>query len=373
MKKPKIFLRISQVANCGVGYYRQWLPLKKLEEQGKIELRVLDFNWGEKEIVEPYEITLNGDKSMKGIEWKDRKIIEYSKWADLIYICRDETIPYLATNKGLSTLYKKPLLVDVDDYVQFTRPHNPGYQSFHPGNAFNHLNLTLLGITDGVTCSTKFLKKEYSKNNKKITVCPNSLDLKWRSSFDNVKPTIAKKKDEIRIGWAGSAAHYENLKMIVRPLREIMLKYPNVTFHYTGLFGDLFEWPDLKRRIKKVKFASLKNWPKKLKQMGLDIALAPLADNNFNRAKSNLRILEYWAAKYPVIASPVEPYKFIKKNIDGILAKEESDWYNKIEELILNEQKRKNLVLAGTKRLEEQFDVEKNCNIWLDVFKKHIK
>ena len=48
-KKIKVLLAITQVANCGVAWYRQVSPLRKLEEKGLIELKEWGFNWGEKE------------------------------------------------------------------------------------------------------------------------------------------------------------------------------------------------------------------------------------------------------------------------------------------------------------------------------------
>ena len=56
---------------------------------------------------------------------------------------------------------------------------------------------------------------------------------------------------------------------------------------------------------------------------------------HFNRAKSNLRVLEYWTAGYPVIASPVLPYKFINDGKDGILAMEKYEWFNALENLFI--------------------------------------
>lgn len=374
MRKIRILARISQVGNCGVGWYRQVSPLQQLAKKGKIDLKVIDFNWGEKPVVEPYKMHFNFPE-FKGIEDIDKKFYEAFEWADIVYLTRDESMPFVAAHAGLREYfkqkgYKKKLIVDIDDYVQFTRPHNPGYLSFHPGSSYNKMNLKLLNIVDGVTCSTDYLKKVYKNENKKIFVCPNSLDIEWRDKYLNTKPIVKKKKDEIRIGWAGSTGHYENLKVLHRPVLEILKKYKNVTFHYTGLFGDLFEYNEFKNRIRKVKFVDLKKWPEHLKAMDLDIAIAPLADNHFNRGKSNLRVLEYWAAKYPVIASPVEPYKFIKNGKDGILAMEEYEILNAMEELINNPDKRDKLAQAGYNRLNKEYNVSENCNIWLNALTK---
>ncbi|MCW0417378.1 hypothetical protein NB689_003132 [Xanthomonas sacchari] len=50
-------------------------------------------------------------------------------------------------------------------------------------------------------------------------------------------------------------------------------------------------------------------YPQALAALGLDLALAPLEDNLFNRCKSNLRLLEYGACGYPVVASDLPPYR----------------------------------------------------------------
>jgi len=44
-----------------------------------------------------------------------------------------------------------------------------------------------------------------------------------------------------------------------------------------------------------------------------DVALAPLADNMFNRMKSNLKQVEVWTRKIPIICSDIPPY-----NVDGV-------------------------------------------------------
>jgi glycosyltransferase involved in cell wall biosynthesis len=46
-----------------------------------------------------------------------------------------------------------------------------------------------------------------------------------------------------------------------------------------------------------------------LRALNLNLAIAPLADNAFNRCKSHLKILEYGILGLPVIAADLEPYR----------------------------------------------------------------
>jgi glycosyltransferase involved in cell wall biosynthesis len=50
-------------------------------------------------------------------------------------------------------------------------------------------------------------------------------------------------------------------------------------------------------------------YPDKLASLALDVALAPLEHHRFNECKSNLRILEYGALGWPVLASDIAPYR----------------------------------------------------------------
>lgn len=368
MKKLKVFLSISPVADCGVGYYRMWLPLKEAEKRGLVELRIKHFTWGEQGAEQKKQLPPPNENDT----------YEDMLWSDVTYAARNDVPGYLALLGGVQEYifqkHKKivPILLDIDDNIHATRPHNPGYRSYHPNSQHNVWNIKSLGIFNGITVSTKNLKEFYSQHTEKgkLHVCPNSIDFNER---DNLKPSnkYPKKPGEIRIGWSGSASHWENLKHIEKPVLEILKKYPETTFYMTGLFGDIFQSPELKNRVKYVGWSKLKYWAQMNIDMNLDIALAPLMDNDFNRAKSNLRVLEYSSAKYPVIASPVEPYKCFKKD-EVLFAMEKDEWFKQIEKLILDVKLRKTLSNNLYKRAKKDFNISKNYKIWLDTFKKYV-
>lgn len=366
-----VYLQLPEVADGGVGWYRQYLPLKIAKENGELDFVCQHFTWGE------------GINSKPAPEPTKEELLEHSTWADILYFARNDTPNYIAMAGGLRDFHLqqnntfKPIIIDIDDNVQATRPYNPGYRSFHPGSPNMVWNIKSLGVFNAVTVSTQNLKEFYSTytDPSKIFVCPNSLDWTERDDMYNLDYStseIFKKQDgEIRIGWTGSAAHWENLRHIEAPLIEILRKYPQTTFYYTGLFGDLFQDKELNEsgKIKKVSWAGLKNWPKFNREVNFDIALAPLCDNNFNRAKSNLRVLEYASARYPVIASPIEPYNCFT-NDEVMFAKEEEDWYDALEKLISDGELRKKLATNLYERCKKDFDIRKNYKLWVDVFKK---
>lgn len=366
-EKLKVYLVIPPVGDCGVGYYRQWLPLTKAKEKGEIELVCQHFTWGER-----------GDETGKEPPTiTEDDTYKYGEWADVIFFSRNDVPGYIAQAGGMKEFFNKSVILDVDDNVQATRPFNPGYRSFHPNSPNMTWNIKSFGVYDGFIFSTQDLIDYYKKygDKKKFYIYPNSLDFKRRDAvleMDFSKSKLFKKKEgEIRIGWTGSSSHWENLKHIEKPLLDILRKYPNTTFYYSGLFGELFNDEKLikDKRIVKIPWSSLKEWAKVNREMNFDIALAPLTDNYFNRSKSNLRVLEYASAKYPVICSNVAPYRCFKDNKEVIFATEKEEWYNAIEMLVNNPEKRQELANNLYNRAKKDYDVDKNYKILVKALK----
>jgi len=369
----KVYLRIPPVADCGVGYYRQWLPLMIAREKKALDFTCHEFTWG-----------VNSDPTNQKFYPTDKEMATAADWADLMYFARNDVPEYISQAGGIREYASdkakkyKPIILDIDDNVHATRPYNPGYRSFHPNSPNLVWNIKSLGVFDAITCSTKDLVDYYSNYTEpeKLFYCPNSLDWKERDeilklNFKDSK-LFQKKEGEVRIGWTGSAAHWENLKHIEEAVLQILHDYPQTTFYYVGMFGDLFQDQELIKagRIKTLSWSDLKTWPKFNRECNFDIALAPLTDNLFNRAKSNLRVLEYAGAKFTVVASPIAPYLCFKDQEEVLFAKEPEDWYNAIAQLVNDKKFREKLADNLYKRCKQDFDIRKNYKIWLDVFKQ---
>jgi hypothetical protein len=75
-------------------------------------------------------------------------------------------------------------------------------------------------------------------------------------------------------------------------------------------FGDLPpNMTDLAPRLEFVQQIALPFFPATLARLDLDLMLAPLAENRFNEAKSNLRLLYAGMLGYPVVASDVPAHR----------------------------------------------------------------
>jgi hypothetical protein len=92
-----------------------------------------------------------------------------------------------------------------------------------------------------------------------------------------------------------------------------------------------------------------------------DIVIAPLADNSFNRMKSNLKQVECWTRKLPIVCSDMPPYNVDGKHMENcVLIPTEKNahkyWVKYLKRLILDADLRKQL----GEQLYEDFKDEYN-------------
>ena len=86
---------------------------------------------------------------------------------------------------------------------------------------------------------------------------------------------------------------------------------------------------------------SFNDYPAVLASKGWDMAVAPVTENAFGSAKSDLKVKEYAAAGIPIVASPIAPYRDAAKNNAQIrFADTFEEWYDNLKSLIRNPKKR---------------------------------
>jgi len=126
----------------------------------------------------------------------------------------------------------------------------------------------------------------------------------------------------VTIGWMASGSHTIDAPLVIPAIKRIMKEYPNVKLHLIGWVG----WEQLgqefnehKERIKVEPWTNIVMLPQVMAD--IDIGIAPLVDNLFNRAKSNIKWLQYAALGSPCVASDLAPYQDIQNGVDGFVVK----------------------------------------------------
>lgn len=261
----------------------------------------------------------------------------------------------------------KPLITEIDDWFFDVPATNIASNPYRPNSEAERIAYEQLELSDAVICSTRNISEGIKSffPNKKVYVIPNSIDF---DVWDNSKPfpLVEKKEGIVRIGYTGSGNHGADLERVKEPILAILDEFPNVEFVSAG---DMRDGTFIKhdRSFFTNNWVSIDKWPASVKGWQMDIGIAPLVDSNFNRAKSNLRFLEYGALSLPTVASKVAPFECIRDGIDGFLCRGQESWYNTLKELIKNPQKRSRMGVEAYRTVKKNFSMGKIAEVYKSV------
>jgi glycosyltransferase involved in cell wall biosynthesis len=232
----------------------------------------------------------------------------------------------------------KKLVYDFDDPMVYSREGNDVRLSDTRVARFR----SIVEAADAVVVNhvgTEAMAREHGGKN--VHVIPTSVDLsRWR-----MRDSWA--SDRFTLGWVGTPANLPNLKDIA----------PALQGHRLSLVTDEpLALPGVDVEFVKWDFATE---PENVRRF--DAALAPLPDDLWSRAKMPFKILYYFAAGVPVVASRLGAVEtVIRDGENGLLA---GDWREKIEAL-RDAGLREKLGRAGRRTVEAEFTVEAAYAKW---------
>lgn len=285
---------------------------------------------------------------------------ELAEWGDIHVLQGVVDKNYISTLYAYQQEKGKKIVVEQDDYLK-VQDDNIHRIEHEKTNAVEVIAKTMQ-IADGVTTTTHNLAYELRKYNKNVCVLPNYLDLeRWNL------PKLTNDSKTIRIGWAGSATHLEDIRMIEQPIKRVLSEFPNTQLIIVGdpRIADLFKGYNVEFMLG-VEFAA---WPERLNTLRIDIGLAPLRDTLFNQCKSNIKWLEYSVAKIPGIFSPTVYYmRHFEPNL-GFIARSENDWYTQLKTLVTSKVLRDDMAHASHTMAVARYSLEKHIDDWVSFYK----
>lgn len=270
----------------------------------------------------------------------------------------------------------KKIIYDMDDPLNLIEPTNLNYH-----NVKQHIGSVaqILHYTDEITVSTEKMA-EYARSlapTTKITILPNTFNPKeWQYT--------SSPHSKVRIGFAGSATHVEDL-LEVLPAITILQKTYDIDFVIMG-FGhsDYREWfkhcrfvatPELQtllyeldKQLTHIRFewgpnVDFELYPKLLTELALDIGICPLKDTPFNNHRSTSKAMEYTLAGALAISSNVLPYT---EDPTSILVKD--GWEKTLEYYIVNSDQRRLEQLMHYQWLQDHRDINHQLETLKSVY-----
>ena len=271
---------------------------------------------------------------------------------DVIVIQIDNSPSVLEFTLALQAQGKK-VVYEIDDAFDCLEPWHPQYASYGQP-ARQEAIRAMMAQADAVQVSTGWLADRYGPYAKKIQVVPNMVELASWPRAERLR-----RDGLFKVLWAGSPSHSGDLETIIPAIGSFLRDYPDARF---VLFGQTLKDERLPAgQVEIVDFCEFEEYPFKLAAIDADVAIAPLADIPFNCGKSNLRVLQYWATGYPVIASAVGPYaESIRRGKDGFLCETEAGWLHALKSLYADPEERQELAAAGFESVKK-YDVLPNA------------
>jgi glycosyltransferase involved in cell wall biosynthesis len=204
------------------------------------------------------------------------------------------------------------VLYEIDDYIQSARKT----KSHELSDVFDQEVVRdmelVMRVCDGIICSTDYLARRYLKFNERTWTCPNGIDY---ARYRHPKPP----RTGITIGWAGGLGHKASLARWEAPLRSVLRQRPDTRFISVGhaAAAEYVEEFGAERAIA-YPGTKLEVYPATMSLF--DLAIAPSAENNLFRGKSDLRWLEASALGIPLVAHP-DVYPEVEDEVTGLLAR----------------------------------------------------
>lgn len=382
-------LLIIQKSTTALQYHRQYIPHQRLQKTNSSEFKI-EFTHGDGLDA--------GVDSMTDEQLKEYQIVYYLRQ---ISFNPDKIIP---TIERLHRLGIK-VVMDIDDYWVLPEDHY-WHNMYEERKVAKHTTDTLKEV-DWVITTTHYFANKIKEYNKNVTVIPNCI-----SPDDSQFDQIEIESERMRFGWIGGVYHGPDIKIISESINRMYnTPYGRDFRDDIQLSVGGFSCNEEYKEIEKVFTAnySFKNsdatyynylmqctpamehigYNKQYRRQwgldihnygglynGVDVVLAPLKDNEFNRCKSELKIVEAGWMKKAAICSRISPYQqWIRHEVNGILinpSRNNIDWFTAIRRLVLNPNMAEDMGEALHETITKNFDLDTHNKTRAELYKSLI-
>ncbi len=221
---------------------------------------------------------------------------------------------------------------------------------------------------DLIICSTPTLQDRFSAFEAPRAVWPNAID--DRMLLENGPPRAPTAAGPVVVGYAGTPTHLPDLLSVTEGLRHMLAARPDtVSLDFLGvapkdrlaaLFGDRLAAAPRDAMGYRDFFRLMQ------KRSGWDIAIAPLDDNAFNRAKSDIKFLEYAVFGVPGVYSRCNAYQTVRHRDTGLVADRES-FADALAELLDSPALRRSIADSARDHVRSERTLDKRAGDLLDL------
>jgi glycosyltransferase involved in cell wall biosynthesis len=217
------------------------------------------------------------------------------------------------------------VIIDMDDDFYSIPKENPAYNMLGEGAKGYHKELRkVIEKATAFVTTTKELAIRYGRESVVINNYYDEENPLWK---------IPAPKHMFSIGWIGTDTHRQDFNLAFEAISRILSEREDVRVvigNDPGIYNKFEAVPERQKLF----FLGLAYPIYPVFYKFCDVVVSPLEDNYFNRAKSDIKLLEANASGVPWVASPLPMY--FDYRYGGMFAKTPEDWYSCLTEFMTN-------------------------------------
>lgn len=238
------------------------------------------------------------------------------------------------------------LVYDLDDAVMFKDGPATHWQQRRQRRRF----AATVKRADLVVAGNGYLREQTLPFNRRVELLPTPIDLRRYT----VKPAGGE-GETVTLGWIGSRITLHYLQELAPVLEELGRRHPQLRLKIVAdEFFALQQLPVIRKSWSAAdEIADLHSF---------DIGLMPLRDDPWSRGKCGFKLLQCMAVGVPVVCSPVGMNtEIVRDGEEGFWAGDPQQWIERLEQLIGDVARRRQMGAKGRRTVQERYSLEGNA------------
>lgn len=275
---------------------------------------------------------------------------------DIVFL-QYEFTPFIFFNRLFFKFLKINYIVDFDDAVfhNYDQHSNKIVRYF-----FKNKISKVISHAHTVITGSPYLTAYASKYNNRVVEIPTSIDMQRYIVDDGEKSN-----KKFVIGWIGSSTTSLHLKCVVDAFSQMLknkiefeirlIGYDKKEgINFDGLPVSYIEW----------------NGNTEINELNkFDVGIMPLIDFPFARGKCAFKLIQYMALAKPTISSRFEANIKVDRNKENLFADSTQEWVECFNDIINNREVYKKIGLRNRSVILEQYSIQSNKKIYLNIIK----
>jgi Flp pilus assembly protein TadD/glycosyltransferase involved in cell wall biosynthesis len=229
-----------------------------------------------------------------------------SPWFETLCLSADVLILHLLSEHDLLPILEerkqqgRPSIYELSDNI-IALHEGIGIRAWFSDPVNLALAFQYMRMADAIQVTGSGLAEQFRSINSRIVI------------FENQMATLGMvgrlASDRVILGWAGSSGHRRDIEAVSDVIAQVMCVCPHVDFAYMGdeAIYRILSIALPARRITYTPPGTLDEYLNFLQK--LDIGIAPLQDNPYNRCRSDIKFIEYASRGVVPVLSSLTPYK----------------------------------------------------------------